>query len=72
MGILTGCFTSPKGCDNMYIKRHCIVVLVIENSYKLRKKQPPEVILDNITDHNRYTKMGIKHDQIRSSSIQSQ
>ena len=44
---LTGCFTSPKGCHNVYIKIHCIVVLVIENGYKLRKKTP-EVILDNI------------------------
>ena len=35
---LTGCSTSPKGCDNVYIKIHCIVVIVIENGYKLQKK----------------------------------
>ena len=35
---LTGCFTSPKGCDNVYIKIHFIVVLVIENCYKLQQK----------------------------------
>ena len=45
---LTGCFTWPKGSDNVYIKIYCIVVLVIGNRYTLRKKQPPEVILDNI------------------------
>ena len=45
---LTGCLPRQKGCDNVYIKIHCIVVLVIENCFKLRKHQPPEVILDNI------------------------